>query len=102
MFTKFLQNFIKQLSWFRTGLKVQFPSRKFPKNLLARGLKICRLYIVEVYFQIDLEVDFMQSDPLQILRPILSEFKGLINFYSSWNHKISYGFLIISGVIEVK
>ena len=37
-------------------------------------------------------------DRLQISLLMLSE---LINFYSPWNHQKTYGFLMISGGIEV-
>ena len=40
-------------------------------------------------------------DRLQISLLMLSEFMRLINFYSPWNHQKTYGFLMISGGIEV-
>ena len=40
-------------------------------------------------------------DSRQILHLILGEFKGINDLYSPWNHQKTYGFLMISGGIEV-
>ena len=44
---------------------------------------------------------FYYPDRFQISLLILREFKEIINFYSSWNYQKIYGFLIISGGIEL-
>ena len=47
------------------------------------------------------EEDNFLGDCLQISRLILGEFKQIDNFYFPRNHQKTFGFLMISGGIEV-
>ena len=40
-------------------------------------------------------------DRLQILHLILANLNELTNYYSPWNHQKTYGFVVISGGVEV-